>query len=187
MNRKKNILITGQPGIGKTTFIKKLAEELKDMHPSGFYTTEIRESGIRKGFQLISLDGSKGILSHVDIKSPYRVSKYGVDVEGFETFLDSITLLDPTTSIIVIDEIGKMECFSSKFRSLVRDILDSDKMLVATIALKGSGMITGIKKRDDVKLFQVKLENRDFLVSEILQDIRDLGKDYISFSGSVFS
>jgi len=40
MSRKKNILITGQPGIGKTTFIKKLAEELKVLHPSGFYTTE---------------------------------------------------------------------------------------------------------------------------------------------------
>jgi len=176
MNRKKNILITGQPGIGKTTFIKKLAEELKDLHPSGFYTTEIREAGIRKGFALISLDGSKGIISHRDINSPYRVSKYGVDVERFENFLDSISFLDPTTSIIVIDEIGKMECFSGKFRFLVRDILDSDKLLVATIALKGGGMIADIKKRDDVKLFQVKLENRDSLVSEILKDIRDLGK-----------
>jgi nucleoside-triphosphatase len=176
MNRKKNILITGQPGIGKTTFIKKLAEELKDLHPSGFYTTEIREAGIRKGFELISLDGSKGILSHVDIKSPCRVSKYGVDVERFETFLDSISLLGPTTSIVIIDEIGKMECFSRKFRSLVRDILGSDKLLVATIALKGSGMIADIKKRDDVKLFQVRIENRGPLVSEILKDIRNLGK-----------
>jgi len=176
MNRKKNILITGQPGIGKTTFIKKLAEELKDMHPSGFYTTETREAGIRKGFELISLDGSKGILSHVDIKSPYRVSKYGVDVEGFETFLESISLLHWTTSIVIIDEIGKMECFSSKFRALVKEILDTDKLLVATIALKGSGLIADIKKRDDVKLFKVKLENRDSLVSEILKDVRDLGK-----------
>jgi nucleoside-triphosphatase len=102
--------------------------------------------------------------------------KYGVDVGRFETFLDSIPLLDPTTSIVIIDEIGKMECFSGKFRSLVVDILDSDKLLVATIALKGSGMIADIKKRDDVKLFQVKQENRDPLVSEILKDIRNLGK-----------
>ena len=176
MSRKKNILITGQPGIGKTTFIKNLAEEMKDLHPSGFYTTEIREAGIRKGFELIGLDGSKGILSHEDIKSPYRVSKYCVDVEGFEIFLDSISLLDPTASIVIIDEIGKMECFSGKFRSLVKNILDSDKLLVATIALKGSGMIADIKKRDDVRLFQVTIENRDSLVSEILKDISDLGR-----------
>jgi nucleoside-triphosphatase len=112
----------------------------------------------------------------VDSKSPCRVSKYGVDVERFETFLDSISLLDPTTSIVIIDGIGKMECFPGKFRSLVRDILDSDKLLVATIALKGSGMIADIKKRDDVKLFQVTIENRDSLVAEILKAMRDLGR-----------
>ena len=70
MNRIKNILITGQQGIGKTTFIKNLAEEMKDLHPSGYYTTAIREAGIRRVFALISLDGRKGILSHADINSP---------------------------------------------------------------------------------------------------------------------
>jgi nucleoside-triphosphatase len=177
MDIKKNILITGQAGIGKTTFIKKLAEELKDMHTCGFYTTETREAGIRKGFELISLDGSKGILSHVDIKSPYRVSKYGVDIEGFETFLESISVLDRTTSIVIIDEIGKMECFSIKFTVLVKEILDSEKLLVATVALEGKGLIADIKKRDDIKLFQLKLENRDSSVSGILKYIRDLGKN----------
>jgi len=174
MNRKKNILITGQPGIGKTTLIKKLSEELKDLNPSGFYTAEIREAGIRKGFELMSLDGNKGILSHVDSKSRFRVAKYGVDVGMFETFLDSISLVGPTSSIVIIDEIGKMECFSGKFKALVRDILDSDKVFIATIALKGSGLIADIKKRDDVTLFNVKLENRDSLVSEILKDVREV-------------
>ncbi len=178
MDSNKNILITGQPGIGKTTFIKKLAEELKNLNPSGFYTAEIREAGIRKGFELTSLDGREGILSHVDIKSPHRVSKYGVDVEWFENFLNSISLLQPTTSIVIIDEIGKMECFSDRFQFLVRAILDSDKLFIATIALKGGGMIADVKKRDDVTLFQLNLENRDSLVSGILKNIRDLGKRF---------
>jgi nucleoside-triphosphatase len=71
----KNILITGQPGIGKTTLIKKLSDELKYLHPVGFYSTEIREEGIRKGFELISLSGRKGLLSHTDIRSPCRVGR----------------------------------------------------------------------------------------------------------------
>jgi len=87
---KKNILITGLPGVGKTTLIKKLSEELKHLHPAGFYTEEIREEGQRKGFELISLDGKRGLLSHKDIKSPYRVGQYKVDIEGFENFLDSL-------------------------------------------------------------------------------------------------
>ncbi len=78
---KGNILITGIPGVGKTTLIKKLADALKNFHPAGFYTEEIREDGIRKGFALIGCDGRREVLSHTDIKSPYRVGKYKVDLK----------------------------------------------------------------------------------------------------------
>lgn len=167
-----NILITGHPGIGKTTLIIKLSKELKDLHPIGFYTAEIRKDGIRKGFKLISFSGRKGLLSHVDIKSLYRVSKYGVDIKSFDDFLDSISFLDPAAYLIMIDEIGKMECFSEKFRTLIRKILDSDKLLIATISLKGIGLISEIKKRDDIKIFEITQSNRDFLLLEILKEVR---------------
>jgi nucleoside-triphosphatase THEP1 len=70
---KKNLLITGLPGVGKTILIKKLSEALKYLHPVGFYTAEIRERGERKGFELSSLEGKKSLLSHKDIKSSYKV------------------------------------------------------------------------------------------------------------------
>jgi len=171
---KNNILITGPPGIGKTTLIKKLSEELRDFHPVGFYTGEIREGGIRKGFELISLDGRKGLLSHIDIKSPYRVGKYKVDIKGFEDFLDSIAFFDHTVGLIIIDEIGKMEYLSCKFKKLLKEILASRKLVVATIALKGSGLIAEIKKRDDVKLFEMAQGNRDSLLLEILKEVKTL-------------
>jgi len=168
---KKNILITGLPGVGKTTLIKKISEELKHLHPVGFYTTEIREEGMRKGFELISLEGRKGILSHIDIKSPYRVGKYKVDIKSFEDFLDQIKFFAPTIGLIIIDEIGKMECFSDKFKKILNDILDSEKWVIATIALKGSELIAEIKKREDIKLFEMTKSNRDSLFSEILKEI----------------
>src|SRR5512139_3885766 len=92
MVRKKNILITGLPGSGKTTLLRKVAEELKPLHPAGFFTSEIREANTRKGFELRSLNGKKGLLAHVDILSPHRVGKYKVDVKGFEAFLETIPL-----------------------------------------------------------------------------------------------
>jgi len=171
---KNNILITGLPGIGKTTLIKKLSEEVRNFHPVGFYTEEIREGGIRKGFELISLHGRKGLLSHIDIKSPYRVGKYRVDMESFEDFLDSIAFFDHTTGLIIIDEIGKMECLSNKFKKLLKEILASRKLVVATIALKGSGLIAEIKKRDDIKFFEIAQGNRDSLLLEILKDVKAL-------------
>jgi len=169
---KKNILLTGLPGVGKTTLIRRLSEELKNLHPAGFYTEEIREEGFRKGFELISLDGKRGLLSHVEIKSPYRVGKYRVDVKGFEGFLDSIAFFAPETKLIIIDEIGKMECLSLEFKRLIKEILNSEEMIIATIAFKGSGLIEEIKKRNDVRLFEITEKNRDSLLSEIFSYLK---------------
>ncbi|MBW2100923.1 MAG: hypothetical protein JRG68_09265, partial [Deltaproteobacteria bacterium] len=95
--------------------------------------------------------------------------KYGVDVAGFEDFLDSIEFLNPATALVIIDEIGKMECFSDKFNKVLKEILNSDKLVIATIALKGGGPIAEIKKRQDVMLLKMTQNNRDSLLPEILK------------------
>ena len=167
----KNLLITGLPGVGKTTLIRELCEALKEFHPVGFYTAEIREEGMRKGFELVDLEEKRGVLSHVDIKSPYRVGRYKVDDSGFEDFLDGISFFDPSSHIVMVDEIGKMECLSDKFERILKRVLNSEKWVIATIALKGSGLITEVKKRQDVKLFEITQSNRNVLFSEILKEI----------------
>lgn len=165
--RRKNILVTGPPGVGKTTLIMNVARRLSDLQPAGFYTREIREGGTRKGFELMSFSGRRGILAHVENKGPLRVSKYGVDLNGFDAFLRSLAISDPLPRLIIIDEIGKMECLSSPFRTLIERILDADTVLVATIAMKGGGLIEKIKKRNDIVLYHVTTENRDTLPEEI--------------------
>jgi len=164
---RKNLLITGLPGVGKTTLIQKLSDALKSFHPVGFYTEEIREGGERKGFELMSLGGKRGILSHTEIQSPYQVGQYKVDVKGFEDFLGSMAFFSPSTRLIIIDEIGKMECLSFRFQKVLKEILDSEKWVIATIALKGSGLIAEVKKRKDVQLFEITKKNRDSLLKEI--------------------
>jgi len=169
---RKNLLLTGRPGVGKTTLIKKLSEALKPFHPVGFYTDEIREGGVRKGFELVTLDGRRQILSHVGIKGPFRVGKYGVDIAGFETFFDAIDFLSPATRLVIIDEIGKMECLSGKFQTLLREILNLQKSLIATIALRGSGVIAEIKGRSETTLLEVTAQNKDSILSEVLMFFR---------------
>jgi nucleoside-triphosphatase len=164
---KTHILITGLPGSGKTTLFKKLLDALRNLNPIGFYTSEIREGGTRKGFRLKSLDGRSGVLAHVGFQTGYRVGKYAVDLEGFEAFLRPLVLLSPQSGLVMIDEIGKMECLSVAFRKWIKHVFDSPTAIVATIAQKGGGPIAELKRRSDVRLYTLTRENQEDLFDTI--------------------
>lgn len=158
--------------MGKTTVIERLIERLCDLKPMGFYTREICEEENRVGLSLIGLDGTESILSHIRLVSPYRVGRYKVDVEGFEKFLNHLDLLNSPSSIAIIDEIGKMECFSQKFQKIITQLLEGEKTLVATIAIKGRGFPAKIRKRKDCDLIHLIKENRDLLPERIEEMVK---------------
>ena len=160
--------------MGKTTLIIKLIEEL-DLNAGGFYTQEMRLGGRRVGFKIITLDGEESILAHIDIKSPYRLSKYGVNLEGLEKVgVKSIWRALKKNKIIVIDEIGKMELFSPRFKEAVNSALNSDKITIATILLAPNPYTDKIKRRQDVKLFYLTQENREKVKEEIKDILQQL-------------
>lgn len=171
---KKNILITGLPGCGKTTLVKEIATLVHDMCPAGFYTEEIRVAGTRQGFALVCLDGQRGVLAGVDIESPFRVGKYRVDLSGFETFLNKCALKPAGPPLVIVDEIGKMECLSLLFRHTIEEVLDSDVPCIATIALRGDRFIEAIKKRKDVTIITMKRGDTESHAPEIVSHVREL-------------
>ncbi len=170
---KRHLLITGLPGTGKTTLLVRLAHLFADLHPCGFYTEEIRHEGVRVGFRLVGLDGSEGVLSRVDFRGPHRVGRYGVDVAGFERFLDHLDLPASPSPLVFMDEIGKMESLTPRFAGLVRGLLDSGKTVVATVALRGEGLIAEVKKRPDCNLVEVTPANRERLPGELAAWLRE--------------
>ena len=174
---KRHVLLTGSPGVGKTTLCKKVAERLQQV--DGFYTEEIRnEDGIRKGFDVISLPDPNVRKSLAIANAPPalkgpKVGKYTVIVEDFES-VALPCMSNIKSKVLVIDEIGKMEVFSKKFPQLVKNVFRmKDLHILATIPSKvGPGplgtLLEELKNNEDAKLIEVTKANRDDIISEIL-------------------
>ncbi len=161
-------MLTGRPGIGKTSLIKQVAAQMKGK-AGGFYTEEIRTRGAREGFRLVTLDGEDTVLSHVNIHSPYRVSKYGVDIDSLDRVgVPALHKAAWQCELIVIDEIGKMELFSARFREAVSQIINSGKRILGTIMLNPNPWVDAIKRLPQVNLITVTRDNYRQVLEELL-------------------
>ena len=167
MNAPRALFLTGSPGIGKTTVIRRVAERLRESKLGGFYTEEVRETGERHGFQLVGFDGTVKIIAHVGFSRVHRVGKYGVDVRAID---EAAGLLapDPAAEIYLVDEIGKMECLSERFVAGIRTLLSGSKPVVATVALHGSGFIAEVKRAHSSAIWKVTHVNRGILPLHVL-------------------
>jgi nucleoside-triphosphatase THEP1 len=164
---KKNILITGRPGIGKTSLILNLANQLNQIKPAGFFTREIRKGSSRVGFSISTFDGFEKVLAHQALNSNIRVSKYGVDIKAIDQVIDHIMETSYSPDLWLIDEIGKMESFSEKFRVFIDQILGENVSVIATVALRSAGWIEQIKRRPDIHLLEVTETNRNYFLKEL--------------------
>uniref|UniRef100_A0A8C5RND5 Nucleoside-triphosphatase, cancer-related n=1 Tax=Laticauda laticaudata TaxID=8630 RepID=A0A8C5RND5_LATLA len=165
-------------GIGKTTLIRKAAEILKSsgFPIDGFYTEEVRERGQRTGFDVVTLNGRRGILSrvgssHSAARHEYRVGQYVVDLASFEQL--ALPLLRNTDfdsssvkKVCIIDEVGKMELFSQTFIQAVQQILNgSGTVILGTIPVpkgKPLRLVEEIRNRKEVKVFSLLKQNVTF-------------------------
>ncbi|MBI5542903.1 MAG: AAA family ATPase [Deltaproteobacteria bacterium] len=169
MTPASKILLTGVPGIGKTTLIRAVAEQLQGqgLAVSGFYTAEERGAHGRTGFLVVTLDGKRGRLATTARTEGPRLGRYTVQLHSFEaTALPSIAVR-AGVDLFVLDEIGKMECLSPRFVAAVRQLLGADVTLLATVAQRGTGLIAEAKARPDVEVVEVTCYDRDGLVEEL--------------------
>jgi nucleoside-triphosphatase len=160
----RNIFVTGPPQCGKSTLIERVVRKIQTP-TTGFYTRELRKKGKRVGFSITTMDGKEGVLAHQHIRSPYKVGKYGVNLDHIDRIAVPSMIPSKSEEIIVIDEIGKMECFSPLFRQTLMKILDSENPIIASIAQKGDRFIQEIKQREDILLLQISEKNRDEMVN----------------------
>lgn len=171
----KILLIAGRPGSGKTTLIAEVVAALGH-RAGGFYTRELRAGGRRVGFEVVTLDGRRGRLAHVDLPGLQRVGKYGVDLESFEAAgVDALEQAVREAELIVIDEIGKMELLSGRFRRAVEEAVASGKPILATVMLAPNPWVDRLKSHPGARVITLSPENRAEVRAEIRRWLNGLG------------
>jgi len=173
--RRRRILVTGRPGVGKKTVIKRVVEVLGD-RAGGFYTEETRHQGRRTGFVVRTLNGKTGGLAHVTHGGVFRVGRYGVDVEGFEKVgVVSLERAMTAKEIIIIDEIGPMELYSKRFRQVVERVFASDGTVIAVIQQREDSFTRTLREWPHVEVCTVTRENRDRMTSLVVEKLDATG------------
>jgi nucleoside-triphosphatase len=165
----RTILLTGAPGSGKTTLLRRVVAQL-DCLVGGFYTQEVRAQGVRQGFEIVTLDGRRGLLAHVDIGGLPRVGKYGVNLSELHRLaVPSIQEAVAARAIVVVDEIGPMEILSERFRESVLEALGSESRVLGTIVQRRQSFADRVKSMPGVIIFHVGAGKQEALQARILE------------------
>ena len=170
---KRLVFLTGRSGIGKTTVLLNTANGLRDegYAVGGMLSREVRKEGTRIGFEIVDFNSSqRGWLAHVDQPIGPQVSKYRVNLRDINQIgVQAIKKALESSEVIVVDEIGPMELFSLDFNQIVKNIVESEKLVIGVIHHKTQHpIINTIKKRRDTEIFEVTIENRSTLHNALI-------------------
>ena len=169
------LLLEGRPGVGKTTVAARLIELLRadGLSVAGFVTCELRAAGGRRvGFELETAGGRRGLLAHVDLRGGPRVGRYGIALDDLERLAVPELEAAREGAIVVVDELGKMELASERFRDAFERVLARPLPLVATVHAFAHPFTDALKRDPSVAVVPVTAGNRDALPGELAARVR---------------
>jgi len=156
--------------------IRRVAATIQDrLEIRGFFTEEIRSGRSRQGFRGVTFDSQTFPLADRRQGGRLRVGAYGVDLQGLETIGLAALEIAPGTRLVIVDEVGKMELLSARFRARIEALIESEIPLLATIALHGVGLVKRLRHDPRVTLLRVRPDSRDGMVGEIVRRLSAAG------------
>jgi nucleoside-triphosphatase len=166
-------VVTGPPGVGKSTLVSKVVFRLKSagVIVGGCTTSEKKVKGVRVGFEVKDLtDGAAGELASVALKIGPRVGKYRVNlVDLSRVGAGGLAKAAKTSELIVIDEVGPLELISPDFRRAVRACLESGKPVLAVLHERLDDDLLNELRRVARSTFALTVENRDESADELAE------------------
>ncbi len=171
------VLVTGRPGIGKTTVVMSVADRVRaqGLLVGGIICPEVRAGGRRIGFDIIDLmEGRRGILSRVcsaDFTGP-RVGKYCVSVSDAESVgVAAIENALRRADLVIMDEVGPMELKVPALKQAMFKALGSRKPVVAVVHVRSIDYVSKHVEGNRV-IYRVDEVNRNFLPDEIFSRLK---------------
>lgn len=170
------VLLTGRPGVGKTTLIMRTLDTLRAA-AGGFYTREVRRAGARIGFEIVALNGQTAMLAVRAAGKTFsreaRLGMWRVDLDAIEgVAVPALQQAAASGGLVVVDEIGPMEIFSTAFCTSVGALLDQPIPLLGTIVQRPYRFADAVKRHPRVHLVTVTPANRDDLLPALTAQIR---------------
>jgi nucleoside-triphosphatase len=165
------IVLTGAPGVGKTTAVLRVARELKErgVKVGGIVSRELRINNMRIGFEFIDLTSNdRSVLASITGNGP-KVGKYFVNVAGCNFAAERLTDAIRNSDLIICDEIGPMELKSKELIDSAKNLLYVDKKVIVVVHQKLQHLLTDEFRNKSSLLINLDLENRE-KVNEILFD-----------------
>ena len=163
-----NVIITGAPGIGKTTLIKHLIRDLTPVIIRGFYKEAILENDVVKGYRMITARFDEQIIAHIYFEGPEKFENFGINIDGLNKLVERELNISNGAELFIVDEIGRMECLSHSFCHSIQKILDSNIPMIASVGQILTSELKAIKSRKDISVIQVTQKNRETLWKNIL-------------------
>ena len=164
-------LVTGSPGVGKSTVVSKVVLKLKSagIIVGGCTTSEKRAGGARVGFEIRDLSsGRTGDLASARSKIGPRVGRYRVNLTDLANIGGvALEAASSHSELIVVDEVGPMELVSPEFRKGVRRCIDSGKPMLAVVHERLEDDLLNELRVRAKAIIALTVENREAAVDEL--------------------